>query len=82
VSGGHTPHIRRIGEEKRACDPRKGKARRWVVERTLGWLSKVPSVLVRYDKHWKTTSLLQLACACYVPLGSIDFRRLIGSEIV
>ena len=39
----YCPHIRRIGEEK--LDQSGGKtfpARRWVVERTLGWLSKVP----------------------------------------
>ena len=38
--------------------------RRWVVERTLGWLSKCRAILVRYDK--KPTNylgLLQLACA-------------------
>ena len=37
----YCPHIRRIGEEK--LDQSGGKtfpARRWVVERTLGWLSK------------------------------------------
>ena len=44
-------HIRRIGEEKldqwgqKTCP-----ARRWVVERTLGWLSKCRAILVRYDK--------------------------------
>ena len=51
VSGGHTPHIRRIGEEK--LDPKgrkRRKARRWVVERTLGWLSKCRGILVRYAK--------------------------------
>ena len=26
------------------------RARRWVVERTLGWLSKCRAILVRYDK--------------------------------
>ena len=30
---GYTPHIRKIGEEKRACGRSKGhKPRRWVVE--------------------------------------------------
>ena len=30
---GYTPHIRRIGEEKKSCDRSKGhKPRRWVVE--------------------------------------------------
>ena len=51
VSRGHTPHIRRIGEEKFDTTGRKRrKARRWVVERTLGWLSKCRGILVRYAK--------------------------------
>ena len=58
-------HIRRIGEEKldqwgqKTCP-----ARRWVVERTLGWLSKCRAILVRYDKKPANyLGLLQLACA-------------------
>ena len=39
-------------------------ARRWVVERTLGWLSKCRAILVRYDKRPANyLGLLQLACA-------------------
>jgi putative transposase len=61
----YTPHIRRIGEEK--CDARRRKrspARRWVVERTLGWRSKCRALFVRYDKHARNfLGLLQLACA-------------------
>ena len=49
---GYTPHIRRIGEEKLDDRGRKrNPARRWVVERTLGWLSKCRAILVRYDKN-------------------------------
>jgi len=67
ASGGHTPHIRRIGEEKKACDRKRGhKPRRWVVERTLAWLSKCRALLVRYDKHARNyLGLIQLACATY-----------------
>lgn len=58
-------HIRRIGEEK--LDPSGQKrypARRWVVERTLAWLSKCRAILVRYDKKAiNFLGLLQLACA-------------------
>ena len=61
----YTPHMRRIGEEK--LDERRRKrhpARRWVVERTLAWLSKCRALLVRYDKHASNfLGLLQLACA-------------------
>jgi putative transposase len=60
-----TPHIRPIGEEK--CDERRRKrypARRWVVERTLAWLSTCRALLVRYDKQARNfLGLLQLACA-------------------
>jgi putative transposase len=62
---GYTPHIRSRGEEKTSC--RRGdKPRRWVVERTLGWLSKCRAILVRYDKHdFNYLGLVQLACALY-----------------
>ena len=65
ADAGYQPHIRRIGEEKLDQSGEKTHpARRWVVERTLGWLSKCRAILVRYDK--KPTNylgLLQLACA-------------------
>ena len=44
----YTAHIRRIGEEK--LDEANNKtypARRWVIERTLGWRSKCRAILVR-----------------------------------
>lgn len=45
------PPIRRIGEEKLdATGEKRYPARRWVVERTLAWLSKCRAILVRYDK--------------------------------
>jgi putative transposase len=59
------PHVRRTGEEK--FDERRQKrypARRWVVERTLAWLSKCRALLVRYGKRARhSPGLLQLACA-------------------
>ena len=68
----YTPHIRRIGEEK--LDEKKRKrhpARRWVVERTLGWLSKCRAIVIRYDKKsCNYLGLLKLACAL------LWFRRL------
>ena len=61
----YTPHIRRIGEEKLAPNGQKTHpARRWVVERTLAWLSKCRGLLVRYEKKAVNfLGLLQLACA-------------------
>ena len=51
TAAGYTPHIRRIGEEKKGCDRSQGhKPRRWVVERTFAWLSKCRGILVRYGK--------------------------------
>jgi putative transposase len=61
-------HIRRIGEEEPAAAPgkRRYKPRRWVVERTLAWLSKCRAILVRYDKHdFNYLGLVQLACALF-----------------
>ena len=61
----YVPHIRRIGEEKLDTNGDKTHpARRWVVERTLAWLSKCRGLLVRYDKKaMNFLGLLQLACA-------------------
>jgi putative transposase len=62
---GYKDHIRRIGEEKL---DRKGKkkypARRYVVERTLAWLSKCRGLLIRYEKKSENyLAQLQFACA-------------------
>jgi len=69
---GDTPHLRTIGEE--TAIPRgtkKHKPRRWVVERTLGWLCKCRAILVRYDKNaFNYLGLIQFACAL------LWFRRL------
>jgi putative transposase len=62
----YVPHIRRIGEEK--FDPSHTDkiypARRWVVERTLAWLSKCRAILIRWDKKANNyLALITLACA-------------------
>lgn len=62
------PHIRCRGEERRAC--RRGRARRWVVERTNSWHNRFPALLIR----WETSAanylaLLELAC------GIIAFQQ-------
>lgn len=66
-AAGYESHTRRIGEEAKPCDATAGhKPRRWVVERTLGWLSKCRALLVRYDKYAQNyLGLTQLACALY-----------------
>jgi putative transposase len=69
---GYVEHIRPAREgprPKRRAGRRK--ARRWVVERTLGWLSKCRALLVRYDKHDENyLGLIELAC------GLLWYRRL------
>lgn len=60
----YIPHIRRIGEEKwDATGEKRYPAKRWVVERTLAWLSKCRAILVRYDKKASNyLALIKLAC--------------------
>ena len=64
-NAGYTPHIRRIGEEKKdEAGKKTHPARRWVVERTLAWLSRWRGILIRWDK--KPSNYLascKLACA-------------------
>ncbi len=64
----HIKHRRRRGEPVIEECPMPGEkqypARRWVVERTLGWLTKRRSLRVRWCKkfeNWK--ALIQFACA-------------------
>jgi putative transposase len=62
---GYVPHIRRIGEEKLDEEGEaRYPARRWVVERTLAWLSRCRGLLVRYERKSENyLGLLQWACA-------------------
>jgi putative transposase len=57
-------HIRRIGEEKlNEAGEKRYPARRWVVERTLGWLSKCRAILIRYEKKAVNyLGLIKVAC--------------------
>jgi putative transposase len=75
----YVPHIRRIGEEKLDDSGEKRyPARRWVVERTLAWLSKCRAILVRYDKHaCNYLALIKLACALLWYRGRV---RLVGVD--
>lgn len=61
---GYKVHLRRIGEEPTSRSQRTYPPRRWVVERTIGWLNKCRAILVRYDKKVENyLALLKLACA-------------------
>jgi putative transposase len=69
----YRPHLRRSGKEQLdlATGEPRFPARRWVVERTLAWLSKCRALLIRYDKRAANfRGLLHLACAL------LWFRRL------
>jgi putative transposase len=66
----YTPHIRLVRDERPPGNKRY-QSRRWVVERTLAWLSKCRAILVRWDKKAANyLGLLKLACAL------LWFRRL------
>jgi putative transposase len=59
----YEPHSAQIRDSRPPNRPRH-KPRRWVVERTLGWLSKCRAILIRYDKKAANyLGLIQLACA-------------------
>ena len=62
---GFTAHIRSRGEEAKAIKREAGfKARRWVVERTHGWLNRFRRILVRWDKSPQNyIAFLHFACA-------------------
>jgi putative transposase len=65
----YQPHIALIRDE-RPERPHEHKPRRWVVERTLGWLSMYRGILIRWEKKSANyLGLLKLAC------GLIWFRR-------
>jgi putative transposase len=66
----YDPHIAMIRDD-RPPRPKRHKARRWVVERTIGWLSKCRGILIRWEKEAANyLGLLQVACAL------LWFRRL------
>jgi putative transposase len=73
-AGRYIGHIRPSGNGPPAQRrPGRRKPRRWVVERTLSWLSKCRGILVRYEKKAVNyLGLIQLAC------GLHWFRRLHG----
>jgi putative transposase len=68
-------HIRWIGEDN--FDKKKYPARRYVVERTLAWLSKCRGLLIRYEKKSENyLAQVQFACAL------LWYRRLLRAESV
>jgi putative transposase len=65
----YEPHIALI-RDLRPPRPKRFKPRRWVVERTLAWLSMCRGILIRWEKNSRNyLDMLQLAC------GLIWYRR-------
>ncbi len=63
VDHDYEPHIALI-RDQRPERPQRYKPRRWVVERTLSWLSKLRGILIRWEKKAEYyLGMLQLACA-------------------
>ncbi len=63
----------RSAEEKIDLESGKKKhpARRWVVERTIGWLNRCRGIIIRYEKKAENyLAVVQLAC------GLLWYRRL------
>lgn len=63
----YASHIRSRGEERRELRMRTGeRPRRWVVERTHGWLNRFRAILVRWEKKIDNhVAALHLACAYF-----------------
>src|SRR5262245_15268169 len=68
----YRPHIRRRGEERRAC--RYGaRPRRWVVERATSWFNRCRKLLIRWEKKPQNyLALVHFAAAIVV------WRALVG----
>jgi len=59
---GVKPHLRRRGEKPRRC--KRGRPRRWVVERTNSWHNNYRALRIRWEtiaEHY--LALVHLACA-------------------
>lgn len=47
---GYEPHVPRKANEPQKPTHRRGKARRWKVERTHSWLNRARRLLIRWEK--------------------------------
>ena len=63
----YRPHVPQRGATPSRRRHPQGRARRWVVERTLSWLNRFRKLLVRFEKlRVSHLALLELACALIV----------------
>jgi putative transposase len=63
-ASGFTLHLRSRGEEKKELERKPGvRARRWVVERTHGWMNRFRRILIRWEIREDTYfGMLHFAC--------------------
>lgn len=64
VALGFTLHLRSRGEEAKELKRKPGvRARRWVVERTHGWMNRFRRILIRWETREDTyVAMLHFAC--------------------
>jgi putative transposase len=66
---GYMSHIRSRGEEKRALKQTScEKPRRWVVERTHGWLTRFRAILVGWEKRIENHNAMRHRACIYFAL--------------
>jgi len=65
VRCGYVAHIPRRGQAPKQRVPRRrGRARRWVVERTHSWMNRFRRILIRWEKKaGNYVAMLHIACA-------------------
>ena len=77
IHRGYRPHVPPRGEAALRHQHPRGRARRWVVERTLSWLNRFRKLLVRFEKlRVSHLALLELACALIVFRQTICYSRI------
>lgn len=60
-------HVRSRGEEAHAKRRRRGRPRRWVVERTHSWFNRFRRILVRWEKRASAyMGMVHLVCGLIV----------------
>ena len=68
----YRPHIRSRREEQTDKRHRRGRARRWVVERIASWMNRFRRILIRWEKKTENYfALLEFACA-YITLQQAE----------
>ena len=61
---GYIPHLPGKGGEQVTRHHRRGKARRWKVERTHSWMNRYRRLVIRWEKKVENyLALIHLACA-------------------